>query len=234
MLSGIKSTVKNIPILGSVAISIATRFSKTSKLRFQNSAQYWEDRYKLGGNSGSGSYNQLAAFKAEIINAFIEKHGLNTIVEFGCGDGEQLKLASYPKYVGFDVAPTSVEMCKEKFSHNENYNFFLVGGDEYNSRKTYDVALSLDVIQHLIEDEVYEAYMKNLFSASDRFVIIYAYSFEKIYASKHERGRDFLAWIHENIEDWRLLQKIDNRYPYDPKNPSKTTQADFYIFEKSN
>lgn len=36
-----------------------------------NSRNYWNDRYKNRGNSGSGSYNKLAEFKTEIINNFI-------------------------------------------------------------------------------------------------------------------------------------------------------------------
>lgn len=234
MLPNFRSVVKNTPLLGPLAIRLASKFSIISKLRFENSAQYWEDRYKFGGNSGSGSYNNLAKFKAEIINAFVTEHDLKTIVEFGCGDGEQLKLLTFSDYVGFDISPTSIEMCTKKFSHDDSYSFFLVGSDKYNSHQKFDAAISLDVIYHLVEDEIYEAYIKKLFSSSERFVIIYAYSFEKTYASKHERGRDFLVWIDENINGWQFMQKIDNRYPYDPKRPTLTSQADFYIFEKSN
>jgi hypothetical protein len=49
--------------------------------RFQNSKQYWEKRYRSGGGSGSGSYNNLAVFKAEIINAFIKENDVKSVVE---------------------------------------------------------------------------------------------------------------------------------------------------------
>ena len=38
-----------------------------------DSNKFWNDRYANGGNSGAGSYNELAKFKADIINNFIEK-----------------------------------------------------------------------------------------------------------------------------------------------------------------
>ena len=41
-----------------------------------DSAQYWRDRYRAGGNSGAGSYGRLAGFKAEIVNAFVREHDI--------------------------------------------------------------------------------------------------------------------------------------------------------------
>ena len=38
-----------------------------------NSSLFWENRYKKGGNSGSGSYNKMAEFKAKVINDFIKE-----------------------------------------------------------------------------------------------------------------------------------------------------------------
>ena len=54
------------------------------------SSKYWENRYKAGGNSGSGSYSNLAIFKAEIINSFVKDNKIESVIEFGCGDGQQL------------------------------------------------------------------------------------------------------------------------------------------------
>ena len=55
------------------------------------SSKYWNERYKHGGNSGDGSYGHLAEYKAEIINDFIEENQIHNIIEFGSGDGNQLK-----------------------------------------------------------------------------------------------------------------------------------------------
>ncbi len=77
-------------------------------------AKYWNGRYKAGGNSGIGSYGRLAEFKAEIINNFVADYEIHTVIEWGCGDGNQLSLAQYPQYIGFDVSLKSVKMCKKK------------------------------------------------------------------------------------------------------------------------
>lgn len=44
-----------------------------------------------GGTSGAGSYGVLAEFKAEVINSLLLEHSILTAIEFGCGDGSQLK-----------------------------------------------------------------------------------------------------------------------------------------------
>ena len=48
---------------------------------FTSSEAYWETRYQAGGNSGDGSYRALAAFKAEVLNAFVARHGVQTVID---------------------------------------------------------------------------------------------------------------------------------------------------------
>jgi len=54
-----------------------------------NSANYWNHRYEQGGNSGSRSYNNLAYYKGKIINNFIEKNNIKSIIDYGVGDKNQ-------------------------------------------------------------------------------------------------------------------------------------------------
>ena len=75
---------------------------------FPGSAAYWESRYAKGGSSGVGSYGRFAEFKAEVLNRFVATHSVQSVIEFGCGDGNQLALASYPWYLGYDVSATAV------------------------------------------------------------------------------------------------------------------------------
>jgi len=60
-----------------------------------NSKDYWETRYAMGGNSGAGSYNKIAAFKAEVVNAFVASNGIQHVFELGFGDGQQLSIAKF-------------------------------------------------------------------------------------------------------------------------------------------
>src|SRR6266404_5589588 len=135
-------------------------------LLFHNSASYWETRYAHGGTSGSGSYGQQAEYKAAFLNSFVKANDVRTVVEFGCGDGSQLRLAEYPAYVGIDVSPTAIRACEEAFSGDPSKSFLLydVDADADAARLVHgELALSLDVLYHLVEDDVYEKYLRSLF-----------------------------------------------------------------------
>ena len=81
------------------------------RLKPFDSRAYWESRYQSKGTSGAGSYGKLAKYKDDLLNRFVQTHGIERVLELGCGDGNQLSMAQYPRYVGFDVAPSAVEMC---------------------------------------------------------------------------------------------------------------------------
>jgi hypothetical protein len=197
---------------------------------FIGSEKYWEKRYISGGNSGEGSYGKLAEFKAEIINCFIFENKITSIMELGCGDGNQLKLANYPFYTGFDISPTAIEICKQKFKLDTSKNFYLISEiRKFNAELT----LSLDVIYHLIEDDVFDKYMSDLFDSSKKFVIIYSTNKNKKEFSLHVRHRHFSQWISENRRNWSLKYKIKNKHA---KRfiLSSGSPADFYIYEKND
>ena len=84
---------------------------------------------------------------------------------------------------------------------------------EYDGERA-DLALSLDVIYHLVEDGIYEAYMSRLFGSSDRYVIIY-YSntdMQEEGQSPHIRHREFTGWVDEHSKEWELVETIRNKY----------------------
>lgn len=198
---------------------------------WDGSAQYWEQRYAEGGASGAGSYNNLADFKARVLNRFVHEHSIQTVIEWGCGDGNQLKLAQYPYYVGYDVSQTAVERCRNIFSDDKTKEFIWSGADDFVSDKKGDLAISLDVIYHLVEDEVFELYMNRLFASSNKYVCIYSCNYNEDFAL-HVKCRKFTDYIDNNISGWELMQVIKNEYPYDEKNPNTTSWSDFYIYQR--
>jgi len=208
--------------------------STRGSILFLGSQQYWEQRYRRGGTSGSGSYGRLAEFKADIVNSFVKEKGIESIIEFGCGDGNQLSLAAYPRYIGFDVSPTAIKMCTRKFANDKSKSFFLYDPlcfiDNHNTFVA-DLTLSLDIIFHLVEDHVFSKYMEALFDSSTKYVIIYSSNYDSR-QSYHMKHREFTRWVESNAVGWKLLKKIDNVYPFDPSDPDHTSQSDFYIFEK--
>lgn len=208
-----------------------------ASLVFASSAQYWDERYRLQGNSGAGSYGRLAQFKAEVINCFVEHQSVSSVMEFGCGDGNQLSLARYPRYVGYDVAESALELCRTRFADDASKTFSLAPSWQGEEA---ELVLSLDVIYHLVEDEVFERYMTTLFRAATRFVIVYASNDEglnRLLGShvKHVRHRKFTDWIAANIAaPWRLMGFVPNIYPFSRHDQENTSFADFYIFSKGH
>lgn len=193
-----------------------------------SSKDYWETRYARGGTSGSGSYNRLAQFKAEIINDFIQKHQITSMIEWGCGDGNQLGLFLPIDYVGYDVSKTAVEICRKKYP-NTNKVFVSYDGTKQSVEKR-ELALSLDVIYHLVEDDVFENYMYNLFNSSTRYICIYSNNYD-LDMGAHQKNRSFTGYVGEKFPEWTQISMIKNRYPFDPKDPDNTSLADFYIYE---
>lgn len=198
--------------------------------KFEGSENYWIKRYRNGGNSGDGSYNELAVFKAKIINQFAEENKIQSCIEFGCGDGNQLKYLKLKQYTGFDVSPDAIALCKKKFTDDTGKQFKLIAdlnGD------TAELSMSLDVIYHLIEDEVYDTYMQQLFNASSKFVIVYASNTDNNppVLAPHVKNRKFTNWIEKNRPDFKQIAFIPNEYPITPDG-KKGSIADFYIFSK--
>lgn len=227
--------LKSLPAIGPILVFVRRAFKRRSVAQneFPGTVQYWESRYAGGGTSGAGSYNRLAAFKAEVINGFVQQQGIATVIEFGCGDGNQLTLARYERYLGFDVAKSAIDKCNSLFRGDATKTFKLM--TEYSGEKA-ELSLSLDVIYHLIEDPVFDAYMRRLFASAERFVVIYSSNDatlnETLRAASHVRHRRFSDWIDQIASDWKLLHHIRNRYPYSLANPAETSCADFYIYAK--
>ena len=169
-----------------------------------------------------------------MINEFIIKNELSSVIEFGCGDGHQLSLGHYPKYLGLDVSATALNHCIARFKNDISKSFYLYNSSCFadNHRIFHaDITLSLDVIYHLIEDHVFNQYMNHLFKASDKFVIIYSSNFNKAQVY-HERDRKFSDWIEMNKKEWELAEIIKNPKPYDPAKQNQTSKSDFYIYKK--
>lgn len=200
------------------------------------SATYWENRYESGRTSGPGSQSVLAAYKAGFLNSFVASNHVTSVVEFGCGDGGQLSLAHYPTYVGLDVSRTAIRLCKSRYADDKTKSFFRIKSSGSNRRviPPGELGLSLDVIFHLVEDDVYQEYMHRLFSSSRRYVVIYSSNREgvEVKPAQHVRHRRFTDWVATNHMKWRLAFRELNPFPFDPSNPTLTSFADFFVYER--
>lgn len=193
-----------------------------------DSKKYWTDRYESGLTSGNGSYGFLAEYKSNFINQFIIENNIKSLIEYGCGDGNQLSKLKCDKIIGVDVSEVAIEKCKRLIPNAE---FYLLTDNNFNFNQT-DLLLSLDVLYHLIEDNVYEAYIENILKHNSKFVIIYAPNFEDDgNFAKHVKPRKFSE--HRKLkENYDLLKFEKNKFP--SLDHTKGSFSDWYIFKSKN
>jgi len=188
---------------------------------FVDSKTYWNNRYSHDGTSGDGSYGFEASYKSKYINSFLTKNEVNSVVEFGCGDGNQLRGINYSNYLGVDISKDIIELCKYKYKKDETKQFILL---EHFKEAQFDLSLSLDVIYHLVEDENFYQHINKVFISSSKYVIIFSTNFDDLmYNFSHVRNRKFTDYIEENFSDFELIDTDINK---------NKNRASFYVYKK--
>ncbi len=185
--------------------------------------------YAQGLTSGNGSYGALAEGKRQFLNELVRARGVRSVIEFGCGDGNQLSLADYPGTPGSTCRAPRSGCASGGSPTTPAKSFFLYDGACFTDRAgvfTADLALSLDVVYHLTEDEVFDTYLRHLFAASQRLVVIYSTNAEHRGTAPHVRHRHFTPWVEANCPQWRLAGVT--------KGPNtELARADFFLYERS-
>lgn len=201
-----------------------------SYLTFRGSRNFWEKNYKRGGDSGSGSGGEFAKYKASVLNTFVKDNNIRSVIDFGCGEGRQLSLFNFPKYIGLEVSQTALARCMKRFENDSTKSFFLYGPEFFQDNGSVflsEVAISLDVLYHLVEDEIFEKYMRDLFASASRYIIIQSYNaVDTNLEAPHVRARHFTPWIEANIPGWKLTKELPN--PVD----TGGLRANFFIYKK--
>lgn len=196
------------------------------KIRF-NSKEFWEDRYKSGGNSGEGSYNEKAKYKAKILNNIIENYNISNMIEFGCGDGNNLGYYNIENYTGFDISETAIKLCISKYKDDDSKSFIWYDSNLFKSGGLKsDLTISFEVIFHLIEDDIFFKYMYDLFRTSSKYVLICSSNDDnKIDPGMHVKHRKFTNFVPSTFS---LIDVI--KTPQEGE--LKGFFSDFYLFER--
>lgn len=177
-------------------------------------AAYWEARYAAAGDSGAGSRGEAAQRKAAYINDLIRRESVRSVVEWGCGDGQQLELLDLPDaYLGVDISPAAVRRCLAR--HPRRAFAVWPTGVQVDARA--EVALSIDVIFHLVADADFDAYWARLFDSATRLVLAHATDVDRT-GARHVRHR---RHTHLTPDGWTLVER-----PTDPATPG------FYLWQR--
>lgn len=184
---------------------------------------YWEKRYKSGGNSGAGSYSIECDFKVEFINSIIEKKNIQTINDFGCGDGNVIsQIKGFNQYVGYDISSTAVNKCDLKLGSNPKYKFINSISEFIPS----DLSTSIDVIYHILEEELFTEYLQSLYDYSTKYILVYGVDQNSEYSGNHVKYRKF-----SDILTFKYNLDLILTEHYKPKHGTSGPVA-FYLFEK--
>lgn len=191
-----------------------------------DSHYYWEKRYVNGETSGLGSYGELAIYKAHVINEIVQEKGVKTVYEHGCGDGNNLRYySSIEMYTGGDVSKTAIEAREKEYEGQTNRNFVHLNGESIIRELRADLVLSLDVLYHLVDSEVFISYIEDLFHMADKHVLIYAGDFTRAQDGPHIRFREFTPYLSARFPCWILERSF--RKPTHLK-----SAADFFLYSR--
>jgi len=163
-------------------------------------SRYWERRYARGGTSGRGSQGWRAREKADYVNALVERESIASVIDWGCGDGEQAALFSCPSYLGLDPSPTAVARARKRCP-DKRFALLREAGDYEQA----ELALSFDVLYHLLDQVDFDAHLARIFSAT-RFALVRGTDIDRS-AQRHVRRR---AWTHLVPDGWRFVERPED------------------------
>jgi SAM-dependent methyltransferase len=224
----IYTTVRNIPWLWWIVsrARYMPGFYWLWKCWFHGSALHWQRHYEHGGDSGPGSYGESAAYKADLINKVVRERDIRSIIELGCGDGNQLTYLDVDQYIGLDISKVAIERCIKRHGDNAKRSFIWYDQDHFHDPLrivTADCAMSLDVLFHLIEDDVFARYIGNLFNCGRRFVIIYGLDEEQVRPGHVSvRTRKYSDYIAARFPEFRIALYVAKNENF----------GDFYLYER--
>lgn len=132
---------------------------------------YYDNRF---GNLAQ-ELNEEEVIRWNAIEGVLKKLNLNqniTIADFGCGRGwSSKKLSAFGSVTGFDISEKAVENAKRSFP---NINFVCIdaaGNLSDEDRGKYDVVVSSEVIEHLIDQKSYLKNIESLLKKDGKYII---------------------------------------------------------------
>lgn len=185
-----------------------------------NTRRYWNRRYQRGSGSSFEPHEGVINFETGLINEFIKKHEIKSVLDMGCGDGSVFqRLRNLPIYHGMDISSIIIARMQQKYEKDDSRMFFEphTMPDYY-----YDLVISIDTIYHLVNDHEYIDYLEKLEKKCKNYLIISSTNYNAYYGGGYIRHRAFL----KDIKDlgFKLLKKVDS--PFD------TDQCGYFVFEK--
>lgn len=148
----------------------------TSSLTIDESIAFWDDRHQrlahthAGGDvayddSGNAMLNALRIGRLiDLVGTFSGPAAPVHVLDAGCGTGWLTRaLASFGHQVdGIDSSPRALETCRDHARPDGRDRYKLSRLDEWAPSHLYDAVISVDVLFHIMADDVWAASVLNL------------------------------------------------------------------------
>lgn len=161
---------------------------------------FWERRYARGGNSGEGSRGAEAEWKADLVRAVVTANEVRSLLDYGAGDGyvaARLRLPPGCRYLGVEPSPSARALAVKAAPR---LTFAAVPPPW-----RFDLALSMDVVFHLVGETDRRAYFAKLFEIAERLVLIYGTCDDRTGYAPHVLHHDWRALVPgawEQVGTW--------------------------------
>ncbi len=170
---------------------------------------FWNDRYLAGISSGKGSVGAYRDWKWAIIEQYIGS--IDNVVDVGCGDLSFWDGRGCTNYQGIDISKHIISLNKHL---KPAWQFFVHGADKYNHNVKGDIVLCLDLLFHILNDNIFRDILTNVCYYSREWIFIFTWQINIFYMWKVRKsffltrkwGMLFRSLIHRLDSD-NLYQK---------------------------
>jgi len=129
-------------------------------------------------------------------------NAITSVLDLGCGDGLNASLIDAPNYTGVDISLTAIKSAMQR-CRGQSKQF-----SQSMPSTPSELTLSMDVAYHLVEDGVFERYLRDLGTAS-RYCLIYSTDADAAQIG-HVRHRVVSEPFLSINQDWSLVARAAN------------------------
>ena len=171
-----------------------------------SSRKYWNRRYSKGrGSSLVPQKKEILEFKSQSINFFIYQNNIKNMLDYGCGDGVFMNLLKVDQYHGVDISDGIISRLNEQYKHDNTKEFYW---KREKPNVKYDLVLSMDVMDNLVEDSLYNEYIGHCAKNCGKFLIVSGSNKSAPYsAGSYVKQRAFSEDLKN--ADFELVQQVE-------------------------
>lgn len=168
-------------------------------------SNYWENRYKNGGNSGAGSRGLLRLWKWKQINRYIDIKD-SYVIDIGCGDLAFWKHHGCRDYIGMDLSQTRIDENRQMYP---KLDFVAWNAAIPYKFKPAETVLCLDMLFHVMDDADYVRILHNLATYSKDYIFIYTWEHSPgQLTDTYQKYREFEDYLYVfSGAGFKLLEK---------------------------